>query len=133
MERAAGLLVIKVVDDVPYILCLRVYGSYDLPKGHVEANESDLAAALREAKEEADISSVTFPWGQCNVTVISNKKKVVKLFLCTTSDVPKILPNPNTGKFEHHAVAWLTLDDAERRLHVYLRPAISWVREQLKV
>ncbi len=130
MERAAGFLIVRESDF--HVLCLRIYKSYDLPKGHIEDGETDLQAAYREAEEEANVKNVTFPWGEESITVIHpKKKKIVTLFLCTTEDNPSILPNPETGKFEHHAVSWLSLDEAEKRLHTYLRPTIAWVRKRL--
>lgn len=134
LENSAGFLLVKHDVDGPRVLCLRLYGSYDLPKGRVEEDETTFNAALRETQEEAGISKIEFPYGHESITLKNHKKqKLVTLFLGSTSDVPKIVPNPVTGIIEHHAVAWLTLDDAEKKLYPYLRPSIAWLKKKLSL
>ena len=124
ISRRAGIIVLKEYDDEYLILGLRVYGSYDLPKGGVESFETDLVAAMRETEEEAGITDLDFRWGLQTTTA-----KNVTLFLAVTTQEPSIKRNPETGEYEHHAAKWLTLDQAEAKLHPYLRPTIEWVRQ----
>jgi bis(5'-nucleosidyl)-tetraphosphatase len=52
--RSAGVLLVR--DSYwPEVLLLRHASRLDLPKGHVEAGESDLEAALRELQEETGV------------------------------------------------------------------------------
>ena len=133
MERSAGVLVVKFDNEEPRILGLKIYGSYDLPKGKIEEGESTLEAALREAAEEAGLTDISFDWGREAIRVMNNgrRKKECTLFLGTTTQEPKIKANPETGKFEHHGIRWLTFDEAASMLHAYLRPAVKWARQKM--
>ena len=58
-ERSAGVIVFKRDGRVRggRVYLLLDYGRFwDFPKGHVEAGEDDLSAALRELREETGIS-----------------------------------------------------------------------------
>jgi 8-oxo-dGTP pyrophosphatase MutT (NUDIX family) len=60
IERSAGVLVYRIPPrkKEPQFLLLD-YGRYwDYPKGHVEKGEDDLAAAVRELKEETGIDDI---------------------------------------------------------------------------
>jgi 8-oxo-dGTP pyrophosphatase MutT (NUDIX family) len=59
-ERSAGVVVFVTATHGRLFLLLD-YGRYwDLPKGHVEKDEDDLAAATRELAEETGITSAKF-------------------------------------------------------------------------
>lgn len=133
MSKAVGIIIVRVVGGNPYILGLRIYNSYDLPKGKIEEGETELSAALRETFEEAGISDLSFRWGHDSIMLSNGKKKckIVTLFLACTEQEPTIQKNPVTGEFEHHGFRWLSLDDAEVSLHNYLRPSVQWVRSML--
>ncbi len=53
--RAAGGVVTNERDE---LLMIRLRGRWDLPKGHIDAGEDSLTAALREVKEESGIVAV---------------------------------------------------------------------------
>jgi 8-oxo-dGTP pyrophosphatase MutT (NUDIX family) len=132
MERAAGIILFRMSGNVPEILCLKVYGHYDLPKGRIEGSETELEGALRETREETGIDDVVFPWGHINVTVKHEKRhKQAVLFLGSTKKEPQITKNPETGRFEHHGIVWLSIDEAVKKVHTYLRPALSWAQSIL--
>mgnify|MGYP003651792258 CR=1 FL=1 len=124
-KHRAGVIVMKRYPSCFKILGLRIYGSFDLPKGGVDHGEDIFEAALRETQEECGITDLTFEWGYeaCHA-------RNVTLFLATTREDPVILPNPKTGEFEHHDAKWLTFDQAEQMLHSYLRTVIPWVRQK---
>lgn len=134
MEHGAGLVIIRFFDGEPRILGLRVYSSYDLPKGEIEEGEDTFEAALRETEEECGITELDHPWGK-DVIKLKNRhkkrRKVVTVYMARTSQDAAIQRNPKTGKYEHHDVKWLTLDEAEQGLHTYLRPAAHWARLKL--
>lgn len=133
MDRSAGIILVKMMQGIPHILGLRVYKSYDLPKGKIEEGESELEAALRETAEEAGIADIKFEWGYDTVKLMSGgkKKKQVTLFIASTQQDATIRKNPETGRIEHHGSKWLSFDEAERMLHTYLRPAVTWARERV--
>jgi len=124
-KHRAGVIILKRYADCCRLLGLRIYGSFDLPKGGIDPGEGIFAGALRETQEECGITDLKFEWGYdfCQV-------RNVTLFLATTTQSPVIKPNPQTGEFEHHAARWLTLDQAEHALHPYLRSVVSWVRKK---
>lgn len=128
-DRSAGIALIRLYDDVPKLLCLRIYRSYDLPKGKIEPGEHELEAAKRETLEETGIENVAFTWGLRSLTLSKGGRhpKDVTLFVAETHDEPVIMRNPVTGLYEHHGYAWLDLDDAANMLHPYLRPCVPWV------
>lgn len=52
-RRAAG----GIVRDKNEILVIQRFNKWDFPKGHIENNETDEVAAIREVKEETNISA----------------------------------------------------------------------------
>src|ERR1700677_4848650 len=57
-EISAGIVVFRRTPEGPKFLILYHGGAYwNFPKGHIEGEEKDLAAALRETKEEAGLPS----------------------------------------------------------------------------
>jgi bis(5'-nucleosidyl)-tetraphosphatase len=57
-RRAAGILLYRMGPDGPRFLLLRHRGGghWSPPKGHLEAGERDLEAALRETREECGLA-----------------------------------------------------------------------------
>ena len=51
-EKSCGAI---VVDNGKVLLIKHVLGHWDLPKGHVENNETETETAIRELKEETNI------------------------------------------------------------------------------
>jgi len=123
-SQRAGVIILKKFNDEYRVLCLKIFGSYDLPKGGVESFENIFAAATREAEEESGITDMDFKWG-----LVTTTARNVTLFIASTTQQPVIRPNPETGEYEHHAAHWKSLDNAEKSLHPYLRPTIAWVRQ----
>ena len=119
----AGVIVIEEANTEFFVLALRVYGSYDLPKGGVEPFETEFMAAIRETEEESGITDLEFQWG-----LASTKVRNVELFIAKTQEEPVIRPNPETGEYEHHDAKWLTFQQASEKLHPYLRPSIEWAK-----
>uniref|UniRef100_A0A0N5A184 Bis(5'-nucleosyl)-tetraphosphatase [asymmetrical] n=1 Tax=Parastrongyloides trichosuri TaxID=131310 RepID=A0A0N5A184_PARTI len=59
IERAAGVLIFRKINDkIEYLILQASYPPYHWtpPKGHLDPGEDEWTAALRETKEEANIS-----------------------------------------------------------------------------
>lgn len=55
-EISAGAIVYTYIDDLRYYLLIKDnHGNYGFPKGHLEKDETETEAAIREIKEETNI------------------------------------------------------------------------------
>jgi 8-oxo-dGTP pyrophosphatase MutT (NUDIX family) len=129
-EQSAGFVVVRRRNQSWEVLGLRVWGKLDIPKGHLDGNETKLEAALREAREEASISidpNVDMPWGQINY-VAERPHKDVTVFIATTDQEPEIIANPLTNKYEHDGAHWVTWSQLQQHCYPYLRGAIQWAQ-----
>jgi bis(5'-nucleosidyl)-tetraphosphatase len=94
-EQSAGVIVFRT-DDSEEAASSREYllldtgRFWDFPKGHIEADESEIQAALRELREEAGISDARLVEGFCHkIRYFFRKKsaiiiKTVVYFLAET-------------------------------------------------
>lgn len=115
-ELSAGCVVYKKDDPAKYLLLHYEAGHWDFPKGHVEANESEEQAALRELKEETGIEdskliphfkeSISYYYKQQGQTIF---KEVV--FFLAESPSDKV-----TLSSEHIGFAWLSYENAMKKL-----------------
>ena len=56
-EKSCGIIPIHFINDEPFfILVQSKHGFFGFPKGHVEGNETEIETALRECKEEVDLT-----------------------------------------------------------------------------
>lgn len=56
LEISAGAIIYTYIqNEIHYLLILDNNGNYGFPKGHLEENETDIDAAIREIKEEVNI------------------------------------------------------------------------------
>lgn len=129
-QRSAGVIPLRRDPEGWRVLILRCYRSWDFPKGKLEPGEEPRAAALREAREEADLDDLTWPWGEVSCdTVPYGKGKVATYFLAQTRRTDVVLPvNPELGHPEHHEGRWVSLDAAARLLPERLQPIVTWAR-----
>ncbi|MBQ6333951.1 MAG: NUDIX domain-containing protein [Erysipelotrichaceae bacterium] len=55
-EISAGAIVYTIINDqINYLLIKDFHGNYGFPKGHLEDDETEIEAAIREIKEETGI------------------------------------------------------------------------------
>lgn len=108
----------------PHDLQLRHNGLFDIPKGTVEPGEKTLAAALRELKEEADIS---LPYKDYPYIEYEG----LTVYLARSEKHAKIRPNPETGIKEHQMALYLSPKLLEQSAYDYLKPAIAWASNYL--
>jgi 8-oxo-dGTP pyrophosphatase MutT (NUDIX family) len=133
-DRSAGIVPLRSDPDGWRVLLLRAYKNWDFPKGRVEAGESPLEAAVREAREEAALDDLAFPWGEASKdTAPYARGKVATYFMATTARRDVVLPvNPALGRPEHHEGRWVTPAEARALLPPRLQPILAWVEHVLK-
>jgi 8-oxo-dGTP pyrophosphatase MutT (NUDIX family) len=114
-------------------LLLRVYRSWDFPKGMVERDEDPFAAAVREVREESTIADLEFPLGRDFVdTGPYGRNKVARYYLGTTRTERVTLPVvPELGKPEHHEWRWVDYEQAVDLVSPRVLPVVDWARERL--
>lgn len=126
--NAAGGLVINAINEVLFIFRS---GVWDLPKGHVEDNESFGETALREVEEETGLSALEL--GQ-ELTVTRHfyfskgkwEVKLTKWFLMSTSDTGDLKPQLSEGI---EKAVWIPED----QLDEVLQNSFRSVRESLDI
>jgi 8-oxo-dGTP pyrophosphatase MutT (NUDIX family) len=133
-ERSAGIVPLRLEPDGWRVLVLRAYKLWDFPKGRVEPGEAPLAAAVREAREEAALEDLAFPWGDIHAdTAPYARGKVATYYMARTSRTDVVLPvNPALGRPEHHEGRWVTLAEARALLPPRLQPILAWVEGVLR-
>jgi 8-oxo-dGTP pyrophosphatase MutT (NUDIX family) len=117
-ERSAGVIVYRDAPGGKRLYLLLDYGRYwDYPKGHVEAGEDDITAALRELHEETAIRDVQLVPGFTHEIVYYFRtprgklvRKSVVFFLASTTNSRVRLSE------EHVGYEWLNAEDALARL-----------------
>ena len=58
METSAGAVLYTIIDNkINYLISLDFHNNWGFPKGHLEAGENNLQAAIREIKEEVGIDA----------------------------------------------------------------------------
>ncbi len=120
----AGMVVLKDFGQIgTKVLVLKCFdGSWDLPKGRLDLGETIHQCAVRETREEAGITSVSYPWGKTHM-----KLESLTFYLCKTEQDPVIRPNPAHGHCEHESAWWVDPSDAVGLLPDLLKPPINWV------
>ena len=133
-HRSAGVVVLRRDAGEPRYLLLRAYRNWDFPKGLIEPGEEPLQAALREAREEAGLNDLTFPWGQdFRETAPYNRGKVARFYLAETRQAAIVLPvSPELGRPEHHEYRWADFATACRLLPPRLVPVLEWAHQQAR-
>jgi 8-oxo-dGTP pyrophosphatase MutT (NUDIX family) len=127
---SAGAVVVRSFADGWRYLLLRVYRTWDFPKGRLEAGETPLQAAVREVEEEAALSDLLFRWGEgYSETQPYSGGKIARYYVAETPAQPVSLPiNAELGRAEHHEFRWVTLAEAKRLLPERLQPVLAWAQ-----
>jgi 8-oxo-dGTP pyrophosphatase MutT (NUDIX family) len=131
---SAGIVPVRRTPDGWRMLILRAYKNWDYPKGRIDPGEEPFAAAKRETAEEADLTDLSFPFGEgYQDTAPYSGGKVARYYLAETRREDVVLPvSPELGRPEHHEGRWVTLDEAAELLPPRLQPVLAWAREQLQ-
>ncbi len=130
---SSGAVVIRAGERGWEFLLLRVYRTWDFPKGGLEADETPLAAALREVEEETMLKDLEFPWGDTYVeTAPYSNGKIARYYLARSRGQGVSLPvSAALGRPEHHEFRWLSYPEAKRLLPERLQPVLEWAQSRL--
>lgn len=130
---SAGIVVVRDGPDGVRFLLLRAYRHWDFPKGLVEAGEAPLAAALREAHEEAGLSDLTFEWGnEFTETEPYSRNKIARYYVARTRTERIVLKvNPALGRPEHDEYRWVDLTEAFSLTVPRLHRVIAWAASKV--
>jgi len=124
------VVVVRRAADGWRYLMLRVYRTWDFPKGGVELGETPLQAAVREVAEETMLDDLSFSWGEhwCETAPYSGGK-VARYYVAESPGQPVSLPvSAALGRPEHHEFRWLRYAEARRLLPERLLPVVDWAR-----
>jgi 8-oxo-dGTP pyrophosphatase MutT (NUDIX family) len=130
---AAGFVVFFIGEEYLEILMLEYDDYWGFPKGHLETDETELDAAMRELKEETGVQlllSSTDPIGESVYEVKKSgqiRQKKVYYYAGVAKNREVVLSN------EHHSYAWVHYRAAYRKLiFPDLRAVLQNAREWLK-
>jgi 8-oxo-dGTP pyrophosphatase MutT (NUDIX family) len=130
---SAGVVVVREGADGARFLLLRAYRNWDFPKGLVEPGEDPLAAAVREAKEEAGLTDLAFEWGTGYVeTAPYAGNKVARYYIARTrAERITLKVNPALGRPEHHEYRWVDLTEALALTVPRLQRVVAWAASKV--
>jgi 8-oxo-dGTP pyrophosphatase MutT (NUDIX family) len=120
-NNVAGIVLVRFFEEGPKILGLRLYGRYDLPKGHMKIHEDPRNSAIRETFEETGFSEQDLQFFSSRYTGKSHEKnKILNFFIAEVDHDPQI-------SWEHHGFVWLSRDDSRnQKFYDYLKPIVWW-------
>jgi len=131
-EKSCGAVVYRYNNDVLEVLLIRhrFGGHWSFPKGHVEDGENEFQTALREVKEETNLSIRLREGFRESVEYFPKpyiKKQVVYFLGLSLGDTAK------RQEEEISELRWVPIDDAERMVSFANdKNLISRSREYLK-
>ena len=124
---SCGIVVVKKFGNKWKPLALIVGSKIDIPKGRVEDGENTLETATRETYEESGISDLNFSWGR-DLLRVQN----MVVYLASTTQEPKIIPNPVTGRMEHDFWKWMDWEDMISRSSPKIRHSLRWAKRKIQ-
>lgn len=117
-ERSAGVLLFRDDEIKKYLLLHYPAGHWDYPKGHIEENETEKDAAVRELREETGVKEEEFE-------LIDGFKETIDYFYkkrgeLSHKQVIYLLGKTDKEKVkisrEHQGHTWLPYDEAIDKL-----------------
>jgi len=118
-ERSAGVIAYYLDSERGkrlYLMLQYPSGYWDFPKGRLENNESEIEAAVRELKEEANIEVKLEDKFEYTVSYDFRDREGIIVHKKVTFFVGKSLSNHVVLSNEHEQFAWLSLGDALKLL-----------------
>ena len=134
-EKSCGAIVYRYLGTDLYILMIQMnVGHWSFPKGHVEGDETEVATAIREVKEETNID-IFVDKNFREVTTYSPLSGILKdvVYFVATPISNHVIPQEE----EVSDVKWVHSDDAlnivtydsDRNI---LYKAIQFIKEKIK-
>ena len=123
-HKSCGVLVYRDENSVrEYLLALQLGDNWSIPKGHMEAGETEEETALRELFEETGLTAVLDAGKQATMEypISPHCRKEVVVFTGRASGTP----TPRAGEIE--TLKWVTADQLQK----YLMPDAVRVCEAL--
>ena len=127
-EKSCGCI---VIDNGKVLLIQHLKGHWDIPKGHMEAGETEQETALREVKEETgvDVEVISDKRYTLEYTVENGNLKEVIYFIAK-----KIGGEEKAQETEVSEIRWLAFDEAVEMLTYdnskeLLRKAINFIEK----
>ena len=116
-ETSAGFVVFRMEGKArKYLLLHYTIGHWDYVKGHIEGEETEIQAALREAKEEANLTDLNILDG-FREKITYHYKRAGKFM---TKDVIFYVAETNHAEIklshEHSGFKWLEFDAALKQI-----------------
>ncbi len=119
IETSSGVIVYKTNGEKKrlYLLLLYPKGYWDFAKGHLEDNESELEAAIRELKEETNLKADIVDGFKHTLEYYfkDNKKRVIHKYVTFFTGIA--LTDQVVLSQEHLDYDWLTFDQAINKLN----------------
>lgn len=129
VQRSCGVIPYRVTSEgIRYLLILQTNGFWSLPKGHMEAFESEQETALRELAEETGLKATLHPdiREMVSYSMAGGRTKQVVLF-----------PGNVSGRIRlQHSEAiryrWVSAQEAMRLLHPDFTPVMERTQRYLE-
>ena len=111
----------------------RWYGSYSIPKGHIEEDEDKLSAAIRETEEELGIkfdADQVEPNSEGYINYRDENGELYKrvYFYIIELDKPLNIDKTKLQKEEIDWAGFLTKEEAEKRIFWRLKSLLAYVK-----
>jgi bis(5'-nucleosidyl)-tetraphosphatase len=114
-EHSAGV-VVYMGEPREFLLLHYPSGHWDFPKGHVEAGETDLQAALREVQEETGIRTVEVHPGFLHTFEYYYKREGTTMRKSVSYFVGRVTAKEVQVSHEHRGFVWLPYEKAIERI-----------------
>lgn len=107
------------------------WGTYSIPKGRMEGNETPWQTAVRETYEEVGIEvNKNLSMGCCGEIIYPNCKKRVLYFLAYAKEPFVIDFKPND---EVDWAGFLSYERAKERIHPFFKELLQYIRHEEKI
>ncbi|MEA3344283.1 MAG: NUDIX domain-containing protein [Patescibacteria group bacterium] len=126
-ETSAGAVIFRKEDNqILYLLLHYEAGHWDLPKGHIEENETEIETAKREVEEETGIKDIEIidgfkEWIKYSFRDTYNleqgsKEEAPFIFKIVTFYLAETKTKEIKISFEHTGYRWLVYEEAMKQL-----------------